>query len=83
VFSQGGGIVTKKQNRLTGDSIRMIVCPRIGVYSQTRTLKMMREATMSRIRKTSIFYVEISKVMRLIKKIPEYNWELLTNRGTT
>ena len=26
VFSQGGDIVTKKRNRLTRDSIRMIVC---------------------------------------------------------
>jgi hAT family C-terminal dimerisation region len=26
VFSQGGDVVTKKRNRLTGDSIRMIVC---------------------------------------------------------
>jgi hypothetical protein len=26
VFSVGGDIVTKKRNRLTGDSIRMIVC---------------------------------------------------------
>jgi hAT family C-terminal dimerisation region len=26
VFSQGGDIVTKKRNRLTGESIRMIVC---------------------------------------------------------
>jgi hypothetical protein len=26
VFSQGSDVVTKKRNRLTGDSIRMIVC---------------------------------------------------------
>lgn len=26
VFSQGGDVVTKKRNRLMGDSIRMIVC---------------------------------------------------------
>jgi hypothetical protein len=26
VFNQGGDIITKKRNRLTGDSIRMIVC---------------------------------------------------------
>jgi hypothetical protein len=26
VFSQGDDIITKKRNRLTGDSIRMIVC---------------------------------------------------------
>ena len=26
VFSQGGDVVTKKRNRLTSDSIRMIVC---------------------------------------------------------
>ena len=26
VFSQGGDIVTKKRNKLTSDSIRMIVC---------------------------------------------------------
>jgi hypothetical protein len=34
VFSQGGDIVTKKRNRLTGDSIRMIVCLKAwGLYT--------------------------------------------------
>jgi hypothetical protein len=26
VFSNGGDIVTKKRNQLTGDSVRMIIC---------------------------------------------------------
>jgi hypothetical protein len=34
VFSQGGDIVTKKRNKLTGDSIRMIVCLKAwGLYN--------------------------------------------------
>jgi hypothetical protein len=34
VFSQGGDVVTKKRNRLTGDSIRMIVCLKAwGIYT--------------------------------------------------
>lgn len=33
VFSQGGDIVTKKRNKLTGESIRMIVCLKAwGIY---------------------------------------------------
>ena len=38
VFSQGGDIVTKKRNRLTGDSIRMIVCLKAwGVFTEEDT----------------------------------------------
>jgi hypothetical protein len=34
VFSQGSDIVTKKRNRLTGESIRMIVCLKAwGLYT--------------------------------------------------
>ena len=37
-FSQGGDIVTKKRNRLTGDSIRMIVCLKAwGIFTEEDT----------------------------------------------
>ena len=48
VFSQGGDIVTKKRNRLTEDSIRMIVCFKAwGIFTKRTMMRIMMMKTLN------------------------------------